>query len=123
MPTAIDYQRLRDDIGADATTLSDSEAEALLAEAGETYADERSKAAYARVLAIRRLLASHAKITTYRQNASSENASDIFKHLKDLLGYWQGELDEAKRATSVSGGARFGRTVRYPRRIKEHPNA
>lgn len=123
MATATDYQRLRADIGADVTSLPDPDAEAIFVEAGERYADAGGLTAATRVIAIRRLLASSAKLTSYRQNASSENLSDVFKHLRELREFWQGELDGAVKAASASGTARFGRPGRIPSRIKEYPGA
>lgn len=117
---ADDISRLRSDIGADATSLPDEDAQAILDEAGESYTDTASRNAYARVIAIRRLFASSARLTTYQQNASMERLSDVFDHLGKLLGYWHGELDKAERAAG-SGAAVFGRTGRLPRRIKEYP--
>lgn len=123
MATELQRNRLRDDIGADATTLPDAEADAIYVEAGETYTVAASIDAATRVIAIRRLLASSAKLTSYRQNNSSENASDIFGHLKDLLDLWQSNLDKAVTAGSAVGAARFGSMRRKPKAIREYPNA
>lgn len=123
MSTALQRSRLRDDIGADSTTLPDAEADAIYVEAGESYSVTASIDAAARVIAIRRLLASSAKLTTYRQNNSSENASDIFSHLQGLLALWQGELDKAIAGGSTVGSARFGGMRRKPKVIREYPNA
>lgn len=122
MATATERQRLRLDLGLEANdtdTLSDAEADAILAEAGETYTDSVAAGAHARVIAIRRMLASSAKLTSYRQNNSSEEASDVFKHLKELLLLWQDNLADAVAGTRSV--VRFGRTTRIPARIKEHP--
>lgn len=123
MATEFQRSRLRDDIGADATSLPDAEADAIYVEAGESYTDADSIKAATRVIAIRRLLASSAKLTTYRQNNSSENMSDVFKHLQDLLGLWQGELDKAVTAGSAVGAARFGGMRRKPAAIREYPDS
>lgn len=119
MANATDYQRLRDDIGATVDSLSDEDADAIFVEAGETYSDAASLLASTRVIALRRLLASSAKMTSYTQNNSREELSDVFKHLTQLLAYWRGELDTATRATGST--ARFGKPTRIPRRIKEYP--
>lgn len=127
MATATEQQRLRLDLGLaadDTTTLPNDEADAIFVEAGESYTDGASIKASTRIIAIQRLLASSAKMTSYRQNNSSEDASDVFKHLKQLLDYWRGNLataiadDELANRGSV---ARFGKTTRRPARIKEHP--
>lgn len=118
---ATDIERLRSDIGANLTSLPDEEAQAILDEASEKYSDAGSQTAYARVVALRRLLASSAKLTSYRQNNSQENLSDVFKHVQELLKYWQGELAAAVNAAGVSGAARFGKSSVKPARIKEYP--
>lgn len=107
-------------MGAGSTSLSDAEAEAVFDEAAETYTVTASAYAYARILAIRGMLASSAKFTSYKQNASSENASDVFKHLAELLKFWQGELNGAIRAAG-NGAVRSGKTKWKPTRIKEYP--
>lgn len=112
--------RLRRDVGATASTLSDDDATDLFDEAGETYTDTATAAAYARVLAIQGILASSAKLTSYKQNESSEELSDVFKHLKDLLKLWEDKVSDAIAATG-SGAVRFGRVRLKPARIREYP--
>lgn len=127
MATLLEQRRLRQDIGLaadDTTTLPEDEADAICVEAAESYTDAASIKASTRIIAIQRLLASSAKMTSYTQNNSREDASDVFKHLKQLLDYWRGNLasaiadDELANRGSV---ARFGRTSRKPARIKEFP--
>ena len=122
MATASQRSRLRADIGADATSLPDAEADAIYVEAGESYTDADAIKAATRVIAIRRLLASSAKLVSYRQNNSQESASDVYKHLRDLLDLWQGELDSASAAASTVGVARFGGLRRKPKHIREYPD-
>lgn len=94
-------QRLQRDIGANEISLPTADATELLAEAAETYPTGSAAAlAYARVLAIRGMLASSSRLVTYRQNNSSENQSDVFGHLTKLLDFWQAETDKA----AASGG-------------------
>lgn len=119
MATEQERARLRDDIGANASSLSNDDADAILAEAAEVYADVAAASAQARVIAIRRLLASSAKLTSYRQNASSENLGDIFRHLRELLTLWEGWRDEAVAAAG-SGAARFG-GMRPAAKVREYP--
>lgn len=121
MATATERQRLRDDIGANSSALSDSDADEIFVEAGETYTDTASATVYTRVIAIRRLLASASRLTSYKQNESSESLSDVFKHLQELLKHWSGEVDEAIRANS--GAARFGSVRRKPVRVREYPES
>jgi len=112
--------RLRRDLGCSSTTLSDADADALLAEAAETYSDTATAHAHARVLGLQGILASAAKLTTYKQNESTENLSDVFKHLKELLKLWEDKTTDAV-AAGGSGAARFGSVRRKPARIKEYP--
>lgn len=112
--------RLRRDIGASAAALSDEDVANLLAEAGETYSDAATAATYARVLALQGILANSAKLTSYKQNESTENLSDIFKHLKELLKLWEDKVTDAVAAAG-SGAARFGSVRRKPATIREYP--
>lgn len=123
MATETDYNRLRRDIGANETSLPDEDAEALFTEAGERYTDTATAAAYTRVLALQGLLASSAKLATYKQNESQENLSDVFKHLKELLKVWEDKVSDAiESAAGSSGAARFGGVRRKPARVREYPS-
>lgn len=121
MATETERARLRSDIGADSTSLPDATADALFVEAGEMYTEAGPIAAYTRVLAIRRLMANAARLTDYTQNESQEKQSQIFAQLKQLLAFWQGELDDAIAAASTVGAARFGGLRRKPKAVKEWP--
>ena len=112
--------RLRRDIGASEAALSDEDAADLLEEAGETYSDTATAAAYTRVLALQGILASSAKLTTYKQNESTENLSDVFRHLKELLKLWEDKTTDAV-AAGGSGAARFGSVRRKPATVREYP--
>ncbi len=74
---------LRADIGdtGAAQAFTDDELQRLYTRAGENY----NKAV---LLAFRQLLGNSWKFTTYKQNQSSENKSDVFKHLKQMAAYW-----------------------------------
>lgn len=120
--TQTQADRLRDDVGGNVTSMPDSEIDAIWTEAGEYYSTSGPLTAYARVIAIRRLLASSAKLSSYRQNQSSENLSDVYKALRSLLDIWQDATNEAV-ALAGSGVARFGRTGTIPARIKEYPGS
>ncbi|MCL4863386.1 MAG: hypothetical protein KJZ93_28540 [Caldilineaceae bacterium] len=84
------------------------------------HTDLAAQTAATRVIAIRRLLASSAKLTDYTQNESQEKLSQVFKHLKELLAFWQEELVAAIGA-SAGSAARFGRTRAIPARVREYP--
>lgn len=121
---ASEYDRLRSDVGASSAALDDTEAADIYAESAETYTTAASVKASARVIAIQRLLASSVKLTTYKQNNSSENLSDVTKNLKVLLDYWKGELDAAYKIElrGAGGAARFGPVRRKPARLQEWPD-
>jgi len=121
MATDTERDRLRADIGANDSSLPDAEADAIFVEAAEVYTDASAITAYTRVLGIRRLLASSAKLTDYTQNASQEKQSQVFDHLKALLAYWEDALDTAVSSSSTVGAARFSGQRRKPKRIKEYP--
>lgn len=120
MATETQRTRLRADIGANETSLPTTEADDIFSQAGESYTAAAAIEAYARVIAIQRLLASSAKLATYRQNQSSENASDVFDHLDKLLTRWEKNLSKA--TTGGQSVVKFGRTRSIPRSISEYPN-
>lgn len=121
MTTETQRVRLRADIGANEASLPTTEANDIFDQAGETYTTTAAIEAYARVIAIQRLLASSAKLTTYRQNQSSENASDVFNHLDKLLTRWERNLSKA--AAGGQSVVKFGRTRTIPQPIQEYPGS
>lgn len=124
MATELDYSRLRRDIGADETSLNDEDAEALFVESAERYTDTGTASAYTRVLALQGILASAAKLHSYKQNESTENLSDVFKHLMELLSIWEAKTADAITAgAGSSGAARFGGVRRKPAGIREYPGS
>lgn len=123
MATATQRERLRADIGADETSLPDADADDIYTEAGERYTDADSIDAYARVVAIRRLMASAARETDYTAGESSEKASQVFAQLRALLPVWEAALNDAVLSASTSGAARFGGMRRKPKRIREYPGS
>lgn len=98
MADANDYARLRADIGADEDTLGDIEAAEIYDEAAEEYSGALSIKAATRVIALGRMLASSAKLTSYTQNNSREELGEVFKNLKQLEALWQDKLDKAVAA-------------------------
>ena len=89
--------------------------------AAGSYSDDALILAQTKVYCFRGLLANSAKMVTYKQNQSSENQSDIFKHVKQLLERAESEL--AGLETSVLGTWRLG-TMRKtkPTRQKDIPD-
>ncbi len=86
------------------------------------YSDTATYEAEMRVLGIRQLLADAAKRVSYKQNQSSENMSDVFKHLKQLLELWQAIRDDAASASS-GGGAAWASLKKKPARSYEVPDS
>jgi hypothetical protein len=120
--TQSQIDRLRRDVGANETSLPDETIQDIFDEAGEKYTDTGTITAYTRVLTIQSLLSSSARLTTYKQNESSENLSDVFKHLRDLLAIWEAKTDDAiTAAAGSSGAARFGGVRRKPAKVREYP--
>ena len=101
MATALQRTRFWSDTGTTIAVFTEAEVDAIFTEAAEVYTDTDSMTAYTRVLGLRRLFASAAKLADYKQNQSEEKQSQIFKHLKELLKFWQGELDDAISAAST----------------------
>lgn len=96
MATEADYVLLREDTGVTEAELSDAEAEAIFVLVEAEHGDNASAVyAGARVTYLRRRLAFYSTQASYRQNEESENLSDVFKHLRELLDYWQAKLDDA----------------------------
>ena len=114
---------LRLDIGDSGSVFSDDELDRIwdraVAAAGTS--NNHALEAEARVYAIRQLMANAAKLVSYKANQSTENQSDIFKHLKDLLKYWQEEADEA--VSSANAAAAWGTMRKAPARSKDIPNS
>ena len=122
MSTATEKSRLRRDTGTDDSSLEDAVIDAIFVEAAERYSDTATATAYTRVLAIQGILASSARLTSYRANESQENLSDVFKHLRDLLAIWEAKVEDAiAAAASSSGAARFGGLRRKPAKVREYP--
>lgn len=110
--TSLEYNRLRSDTGHTSTTLSDAEAEAILVQAAELYTGTMSFYAGARVIALSQLVSSASKLTSYKENNSSEDLSDVFKNLMQLLKYWQDVLDKALVDEAAASGSAAAMSLR-----------
>lgn len=119
MATETEWARLRLDTGHSDASLDDTEAEAIFVRSAEEYSASAINSG-ARVIAIQYLLGSAAKLNDYIQNNSDEKASQVFAHLKRLLGYWEDKAAEDTKA-DFRGGVLTGRTKRVPRRLKGFP--
>lgn len=100
-----EYAALRDDTGKTETTLPDEDAEAIFVSAGAQYGEAGTYAG-ARVLILRKDWASASDLADYTQNEESERLGQIAAAKKQLLDYWQGELDEATAAAELPKGRR-----------------
>lgn len=123
MATQSQIRRLRADIGATTAALSDADATDIFEEAATDYGTDAAviKAA-TRVIAIRRIRASAARMVTYKQNQTTMNASDVFKHLTQLLETWENDLTRAQEAALASGAVKIG-ALRQVNRPTEWPNS
>lgn len=74
------------------------------------------------VICFEELLADSAKQVNYKEHHSTENLSDVSKHLKELLKYHLGKLYDME--TTAGGGAiKFGKLKVRQTRIKDIPDA
>lgn len=103
------FRRRIGDNDASNEVFTDPEVDAIYDEAGDEYTSDKLIGYYAVVVGVEMLLADAAKLATYRQNNSSENQSDIFKHLKQLLAHWEAKVEkEARRGNAAVNMNRFG---------------
>lgn len=114
---------LRADTGTDSTSLGDDEIDTIYTDSGALYTATTSIDAYARVVVFRRLMAQAAPRTSYKQNQSSENTSDLFKHYQSMVAFWQDELATAEVDVAALGAVRISKMRRVPTRSREWPDA
>jgi hypothetical protein len=119
MPTELQRERLRADLDADPNALTDAEVDDAFARAETEYPGNASAIeAGARIVAIQQLLSGAAKRVDSRQNASSEQASQLFDHLLRLRLIYVGDLKVA-----LGAAAQWGKLRRKPTRVEEYPHA
>jgi hypothetical protein len=125
MATATERIRFRLMVGdndASNEVFGDSEIDSLFTWAAEDYAgNSAAKFAQACLYGIRTLKADAAKQVTYKQNLSTENLSDLFKHLDELQKDFEDDLAEA--VTAASGSVRLSATKKRPLREKGVPRS
>lgn len=91
----LQYRRLRRDVGASETVLTDELAEEYFVEAQELYPDDRAKMiAHTRVVALKGIRASAALLGKYAQNQSQEDLTKVFDNLSEML---RDAMDEVGR--------------------------
>lgn len=98
---------------------SDEDIDAIYDEATEDYSDAKLIRIQARIIGIDDLRMNAAKQVTYKQNASAENRSDIFKHLSQMRGDLVNERTALENESL--GAARFkplGKRSKY----REYPD-
>lgn len=122
MPTETQITRFRaffnDPSGA---IWSDPEVVAIFEEAGELATSESTVMVEARLIGIDRLMMDSAKRTTYKQNDSSQNDSDIFKALAVMRSKLE---DERARLAKLAAGSavRMAQPTKVPVRRRDYPN-
>lgn len=99
-----------------------TEIDSLFVWAAEDYAgNSTAKFAQACLYGIRTLKADAAKQVTYKQNLSTENLSDLFKHLDALQKDFEADLEDALK--SAVGAVRLGSMKKKPLREKDVPGS
>ena len=124
MPAITDSDRnlIRRKVGDTAESVwSDAEIDATWAEYANDYTSSRLVRAAVVLELFDELLINHARMVTYRQNQARVNASDIFKHIKQLRDQAADKLDELVKSTS--GTMKIATTRRKPTRLKDMPDA
>lgn len=114
MATAAEIQSLRRDLSLTVEAMPDYVINDLFTEAAISYTGTRSKPAYVRVLALQGMLSAAATQVDYKQDTTTESASQYFANLSKLLAHWQDQLDRAVVIETGSGAAFAGTTVRVP---------
>lgn len=90
------YNRLRRDVGASDSVLTDPLAEEYFEESQEKYSTDTAKMiSYARVIALRGIRASAAMLGKYARNQSQEDLTKVFDNLGKLLEEWLKNTEEA----------------------------
>jgi hypothetical protein len=119
MPTELQRERLRADLDADESALTDADVDDAFARAEAEYASNtHAVEASVRIVAIHQLLSGAAKRVDSRQNASSEQASQLFDHLLRLRTIYVSALHSA-----LGSGVQWGGLRRKPTRVEEYPHA
>ncbi len=100
---------------------SDPEVAAIFEEAEELAAAESTVMVEARLIGLDQLMMDSAKRTTYKQNDSSQNDSDIFKAFAVMRGNLENE--RARLAKVAAGSAvRMAQPKKVPVRTRDYPN-
>lgn len=121
MATQTQRDRIRADLQATTASLSDASIDDLFTRAGETYPDNAAAIEIeARLLAIRQLRMSAAKLVDYQQNMTNQKSSQYFNQLSALERDYRADLESA--LTSASGNAQWGLMRPTPTRTEEYPN-
>jgi hypothetical protein len=106
---------------ASGLVFGDAEVDAIWDEAAELYDDARLTMLQARLMGLDRLLVDAAKLTTYKQNQSSENQSDVFKALQMLRAVWAADLAAGEAGTLLT--VQMSSTQKKPQRTREWPRS
>lgn len=121
MPTELQVTRFRNDLAADENVFDDTEVDEMYLMAEEEFPDSpKSIEIQVRIIAVRRLLFSSAKMTDYVANATEEKLSQVNTALQKRLEDLQKELGANPDSLP---SVRFGGLKVKPSRIVEYPDA
>jgi hypothetical protein len=119
--------RLRRQLDLTPTALPDAEIEDTWAEAAERYSGYADNAlilyAVTRLQLVRDLMVKAAKTVSYTQNDSSDDLSDVMKHLRSIESMYQRELNTLIDDEDTRPTVRWGSMTGKPSRPKGYPNA
>lgn len=119
MATEEEARRTRRRLGYlpdDDVSLSQEEVDLLFEDASVRYTNASSIEVYAAIVYLEGLFTSSAKMTTYRKNHTEIKASDLFNHIKELIAYYKGDLQELELSSAGADGAvRSGKTSHQTR--------
>lgn len=121
MPTDAQRDAVRYDLSASSSVMPDTEIDLLYDRSTALYSgNDEAIEAKVRLLAIRAILISAAKMVDYTQNQSSEKLGQVFDHLYKIRTIFADDLLIALSDAGVS--VNYGGLRRKPSRIIESPN-
>jgi uncharacterized protein with PIN domain len=126
MPTELQRNRVRADVGASPESLSAAEIDDFYVRAAADYpASAKAQEEYVRILALEQFQAQAVARVDYTQNDSQRKASQIFAHFGKLIGHRQARLNKILEDEGMgeSGARWFTLKGGSPRPEKEFPDA
>lgn len=120
MATELEAQRLRRRLGYqfdDVVSLPQAEVDEVFEQAAVRYTNSQSIEVYAAIVYLEGLLVNSAKMNSFKKNQTTENASDLFSHVKDLISYYNSDLAMMESAAAgTEGTVRSGKTISRARK-------